>query len=319
MLATRSRRMLLSAVSLAFAAGCSTATSSLPSNQYASAATEVRPDALRPPQRLAVGNWIGPTYPQNVVVLNHTYKAVQTITDDINAPLGETYDSKGNLYVANSGNTVSKPGYVTEYNKSGTLTFTYSPGLDEVQSVAVDRHGNVYVPVFKYNASGLILEYSQGSNTPIASCTTTSATAGVAVDSKGRIFASVQSGANDSTILEYKHGLSGCKATTLGVNPGLIGTLVVDNHENIVASDGVSLTVEIIPPPYTKVGSTITAGIADPREVALNEQQSLIYVVNVEGSTDGDIVVDTYPSGTNVTTLGASDGISYPSAVAAYR
>jgi hypothetical protein len=319
MLADRFRQMLLSAVTLAFAAGCSSVTSSLPSNEYGPAAKVVGADSLRPPQRLAVANWIGPQYSQNVVVLNRTYNPVQTITDDINAPLGETYDSKGNLYVANSGNTVSKPGYVTEYNKSGTLAFTYSPGLYEVQSVAVDRHGNVYVPVFKYNASGLILEYPQGSNTPSASCTTASATAGVAVDGKGRIFASVQSGENDSAILEYKHGLSGCKATTLAVNPGLIGNLVVDKHENIVASDGVSLTVEIIPPPYTKVGSTITAGIADPREVALNEQQNLIYVVNVEGSTSGDIVVDTYPSGTNVTTLGASDGISYPSAVAAYR
>ncbi|HEY2474136.1 MAG TPA: hypothetical protein VGI19_04975, partial [Candidatus Cybelea sp.] len=137
---------------------------------------------------------------------------------------------------------------------------------------------------------------------------------------KGHIFVSVdtpQKGSNAGFILEYKGGLSGCKAITLGVNLGAAGHLTIDRHKNLVVCDRQSGAVDIIPPPYTKVDSTITAGISGAVDVALNKQQSLLYVVNFPYPTD-DLVVDTYPSGTNVTTLGASEGLLSPQGVAAY-
>jgi hypothetical protein len=268
---------------------------------------------LKPPQRLAVTNFFNPGYFDGVVVLNRSYKVIQTITDGMSNPNGAYYDSDGNLYVANSAGP-----NVTEYNKKGTLTFTYSTGLGDPGGVTVD-HGNVYVSDWGDDKASVVVEYAQGSNRPLVSCSTGFANAAVATDRKGNVFVSVDvpNGSNGGYILEYKHGLSGCQPITLGVGLRIAGSLLIDKHDDIVVSDRYA-GVDIIPPPYKKIRSTIT-GFNQATALALNKEQNLLYVVNFFNSPSAnEVVVDKYPSGTNVTTLGPSDGIPYAEGVAVY-
>ncbi|HEY2477006.1 MAG TPA: hypothetical protein VGI19_19655, partial [Candidatus Cybelea sp.] len=116
------------------------------------------PAALKPPQRLAVTNFSNPGYFDGVVVLNRRYKQIQSITSGAAFPSGAHYDSKGNLYIAN----LAGPN-VTEYNKKGTLTFTYSSGLGDPGGVTVDHHGNVYVSDWGDDKASVVVEYPQGS------------------------------------------------------------------------------------------------------------------------------------------------------------
>lgn len=274
-----------------------------------------------PPRRLAVTNFFSKGYFAGTIVLNRSYKVIQTITNNANnCPAGAHYDSSGNLYVANIGITGYCNPAVLEYSKAGKLMFTYSTGLGDPGSVTVDRSGNVYVGDWGDDKASVVVEYPQRSNKPLVSCSTGYANSGVAIDSKGHVFVSVDvpNGSNGGYVLEYKQGLSGCHATRLGVTLKLAGPLVIDSHDNLVACDR-WIGVDIIPPPYTKVRSTIT-GFSQATAVALNKQQNLLYVVNFGyPSSSNDVVVDTYPGGKNVATLGAKDGISSANGVAAFR
>jgi hypothetical protein len=276
----------------------------------------VIPADLRPPLRLAVTNFSGPSNPQGVAVLNRSYRQIRTIADNI--PAGDSYDSNGNLYVANPVGP-----NVTEYDKLGVLTFTYSSGLIDPSGVAVDGSGNVYVADWNTDQASVVVEYPQNSNTPLFSCNTGLANTDVAVEKNGNVFVAGDTpgkGTDAGFIVEFKHGLSGCKVKTLGARLGNAEGLVIDNHRNLVAADETNGgIVDIIPPPYTAVGSMIKDGIDLPFAVALNGAQSLIYVVNYVGGSLQDVVVDTYPGGTNVTTLGGSNGITGARGVAAYR
>jgi hypothetical protein len=238
-------------------------------------------------------------------VFDSSYDVIQTITNGIKASDGTAYDPKGNLYVSNDAGPT-----ITEYNKKGALIYTYSTDLIHPQGVTVDSSGNVYVPNSDGATPSDVVEYSQGSNTPIASCSTGLVNTGVAIDSKGDVFVGglvSGNGTNSGEILEYTGGLSGCNGTELDLSLNDIFGLLFDKHDNLVVCDTANYTVDIIPPPYTKVRKTLT-GFQDPRSAALNKDQSLIYVVNNDPYELG-IVVDKYPSGQNVTTL--TNGITY--------
>lgn len=244
---------------------------------------------------------------------------IQTIANSANdCPAGAHYDSNGNLYVANIGIPGACGPAVYEYTKSGTLTFTYSAGLGDPGSVAVDRNDNVYVSDWGDDKASVVVEYQQGSNNPLASCDTGYANAGVAIDSKGHIFVSVDvpNGSLGGYVLEYKDGLSGCHATKLRVKLKIAGPLVIDGHDNLVICDR-QVGVDVIPPPYAKVRSTIT-GFDQATAVALDGRQNLLYVVDFRYPSSNDVVVDTYPGGKTVTVLGTTDGVTSANGVAAY-
>jgi hypothetical protein len=266
------------------------------------------PADLAPAQRLAVSTF------QSVVVLNSSYDVVQTITNGVKAATGDYYDAKGNLYVADTAGP-----NVTEYNTKGTLTFTYSTGLSDPSGVTVDHRGNVYVSDWNDDEAGVIVEYAQGSNTPLVSCSTGYANADMVVDNKGDVFlsADVPNGSKGGEILEYKGGLSGCNATTLSVALHNVVGLLLDKHGNLVACEP-AVGVAIIPPPYTAIGKTIT-GLSDPLRASFNKKQNVIYIAN-NAYGDPTVAVDKYPSGSNIATLGASNGITYAAeGAAAYR
>ena len=243
-----------------------------------------------------------------VEVLNAKYHLIETITSGLNGADGDYYDGKGNLYVANYAGI-----NITEYNKTDSLIYTYSSGLSDPVGVTTDSHGNVFVADFGSFNPSVVVEYPQGSNTPSGSCNTGLANEGVAVDKNGDVFVS---GDNTTTgggnIVEYKNGLSGCSPTTLGVAISNAGGLILDKHNNLVACDQLA-GVDIIPPPYNSISSSIPEN--DAFHIALNATQKLLFIAQ---PNDSDVLVAKYPSGTTVTTLGSANGLSDPAGVATY-
>lgn len=243
-----------------------------------------------------------------VEVLSNSYHLVETITNGLNGPDGDWYDGNSNLYVANvDGITVQ------EYHKSATSpTFTYSAGLGDPINVATDEHGNVFVADFNSGGNGFINEYAQGSNAVLHTCSPGGAPEGIAIGERGQVFVSYNISGGPADIAEYKHGLSGCNETVLGATLAFAGGLQLDNHNNLVACDQLGPTVDVIAPPYTSVTTSIT-GFADPFHVALDEKNSMVFIADLSNS---DVVVDTYPGFSPITTLHSSNGLSDPAGVA---
>lgn len=266
----------------------------------------IGPDSTpTPPRRLAVGIFT------SVDVLNGSYRTIQTI-----GPAGLSvdalwYDSKANLYVANQYGP-----NVNEYNKAGKFLAQYSAGLIYPSDVVV-QSGNVYVSDWGNHQASVVVEYPQRSNKPIVSCNTGFANSGVGVDGQGNIFVSaVTPGASSSALLEYKGGLTGCKATMLGVTfSNILGDILIDKHGNLLVCES-SVGVDIIPPPYTKVRKTIT-GAPLALQAALNKEQNLLYIANTDYKAPA-VIVDKYPSGKLVTMIPFGGASQIPSAIAAY-
>jgi hypothetical protein len=258
--------------------------------------------AMAAPKDIAVTDYAANTY-----ILNRRYHLVTTLGGFGGAD-GDRYDAHGNLYVVDYVN-----GVVDEYNPSHSLIMQYSSGTSNPINVTTDAAGNVYVADY---GGETVVEFPQGVNTPSASCSTGMANEGVAVDSHHDVFvsgnASVSGG--PGLLAEFKGGLSSCNETSLsGISLNFAGGLQVDNHGRLVACDQ-SVGVDIIPPPYTSISSTIT-GAADAFHVALNKKNTRIYIADL-GS--GDVLVDKYPSGTNLTTIGSANGLDGAAGVATF-
>jgi len=265
-----------------------------------------RPNGTGVPINLAVSDLETNT----VVVLNMSYLPEEIISSGINYPDGDWYDSKHNLYVANAVGVT-----VQQYDASYNNVATYSANLIDPIDVTVDKRGNVYVADYGNISPSVVVEYPQGSNTPIATCSTGMANEGVAVDKNGAVFVS-GSMEGIGKIVEYPSGLAGCPTpTTLGVTLGYAGGLRIDKHNNLVACDQVAQVVDIIPPPYNTISRTIT-GADDPFRIAFNMQQTLLYIAD---PADGEVHVYKYASGKNFQTLGSFNGLSDPEGVATYE
>lgn len=247
-----------------------------------------------------------------VLEFNKTYKSMGTISDS--GPDGDWIDAQDNLYVANySRNNVT----VNEYNKAGTLIFTYSDGLTEPVAVTTDTKGNVIVAnMLGYHGRvGTVVVYPQGKNTASVTCNTGLENEGVALDSKGDVFVTGYS-AGSGEIVEYKGGLTNqCSATTLAPTLSNPAGIQVDKEDDLVVCDQ-RAGVDIIPPPYASVRKTITvSGGSDYLHDALTADNKLLFIADPNaGAVD---VVD-YPSGTLVKQLNSSNGLSSPFGVATY-
>jgi hypothetical protein len=257
--------------------------------------------AAKGPKDLAVTDYLGNTY-----ILNHAYHLVTTI-GGFGGSDGARYDTHGNLYVVDYVNSV-----VDEYNPSDSLIAQYSTGTSNPINVTTDAAGHVYVADY---GGATIVEFPQGVNSPSQSCSTGFANEGIAVDARHNVFVSGNlTASGPGALAEYKGGLKGCKETSLsGISLGFAGGLQIDKHHNLVACDQ-DAGVDIIPPPYTSISSTIT-GAADSFHVALNKRNTLIFIADLANS---DVLVDKYPSGTNVTTIGAANGLDGAAGVATF-
>jgi hypothetical protein len=266
------------------------------------------PERVQPntpgPKDLAVSDFTG-----KVEVLDSNYALEQIISDPTTCPDGGFYDTRGRLYDADYCGAA-----VTEYKANGTLLFTYTAaGMNYPVDVTTDRTNHVYVVDYGAYSPSIVVEFPQGSSTPLASCSTGLAGEGVAVDTNGAVFVT----GNDTTtgsgkLLEYRNGLIGCPTpTTHGVTFGFAGALQIDDAHNLVACDQ-NVGVYIIPPPYNSISSTI-GGAVDAFHVALNRTNGKIFIADAGGAV---VLVDYYPSGKPFIVLGTANGLTDPLSVA---
>jgi DNA-binding beta-propeller fold protein YncE len=234
------------------------------------------------------------------VVKYGSWREIATITDGVNLPDDVWVDLKGNIYAANR----SGPN-VTEYSDAGKPVFTYSSGLSSPYSVTTDASGNVYV-----GDAGIITEYPQGSNSAIKTCAVPGLTTlGVAVDRHGNVFGDFYSG--HGGILEYRNGLtgSGCKDRVLPITLGVGVGMAFDRQGNLVVADDENRRVDIIAPPFKSITGTLGSGWDEPNAVSIDQAGTQAYVTDMGTAT---VSVLSYPTGSVVTTLGSSNGLSQP-------
>ena len=240
------------------------------------------------------------------------YAFKRTITNGMNGPDGDWIDINGRLYVANYAAS-----NVVEYYAHGSVPiFTYTANIDDAVDVTTDELNNVYVADYNFDGTnGFVEEFPQMSNTPAYICYVGGAAEGVAVGEAGQVFVTY----NDPNtgighIAKYSTGLAGCHEKILAPTLGFAGGIQVANSRALVVNDQYA-GVDIIPAPYTTITSTINPGYGDPFHLALNKSNGLLYVADPSAAI---VWVQTYPGGSVLGSIGASNGISDPAGIATY-
>lgn len=248
-----------------------------------------------------------------VIFSSKTYKQIGTITQGLLSPDGEWIDRHGNLYVANGG-----AANILEFGPGQTTPkMTYTAGIAGTFRVVTDKHGNVY----GVNDNGghypnLINVYPQGVNKVKRQYLINGDVSDLTFDGSGNMYVDVdiQGSVNSGYILEYSPGST--QGEQLGVQTGWAFSMVMDRQKNLVLGDRNSGTIDIIPPPYSKIGSQIS-GFAAPYSLAFNPSATKLYVVDLSAYSLQPIVdVLQYPSGKLITQLGPANGLSYPYGIA---
>ncbi|MBV8197160.1 MAG: hypothetical protein JO263_03415 [Candidatus Eremiobacteraeota bacterium] len=192
----------------------------------------------------------------------------QYITNRVSCPDGLTYDNKGDLYVTNyclSQNTV------VEYNPGQVnAAWVYSAGLFNPVNVSTDKNDNVYVAGF---LSGTVTEFAHRTNAVLHQCSAGGYVEGITIDGAGDVFVSY-----GNNLVEYKGGLAGCSQTPLSPTLGFAGGLILDKPGNLLAEDQFG-GVDVIPPPYTTIKTTIAA-FCGPFHEALSGPGNLLFVTD---------------------------------------
>ena len=294
-----------------------TRTSISPSGRFLRNGARARREAPVPNLRIPKGpRDLYVALASNVAVLqNKSWGQVGSLAaTGMACPDGDWIDKKGNLYVADwdCGGSGNVPGVYEFERGANQPSFTYTAGLSDPTNVTTDRHGNVFVMDF---FGGYLDEYKQGSNSPLYQCAPPSGyglVASAAVDRHGNVFMASMNDASPWTtyLYEYAGGLKGCSATQLATFPFFPGGMVLDKNQNLIIADQVDDVVDVIAPPYSTIASQISA--VDPGMVSINKKNDRLYVGGyVDGDeANGEVYVDAYPSGANIATLGASNGIT---------
>lgn len=236
---------------------------------------------------------------------NHNFTSDGTLSGS-SSPDGSFVDAAHNLYVAN----FAAPA-IQEYARGHTSpTFTYNSGLTDPVDVAADTAGNVYAANYNQGSNGAVVEYAQGSNTPINSCTMSGGVEGVAIDGAGDVFVDQGISFSTGSIVEFVGGLSGCNGTTLSISGlNFPGGMVIDKRDDLVVCDQNGAKVDVIPPPYTTITSTLGSGYTDPFHVTINRANKVAYVADFFGAA---VDVLNYPSGSLIQQLGSANGLVAP-------
>ncbi len=184
------------------------------------------------------------------------WKKTGSISLNVDDPHGDWF-SKDHLYVANY-----DAADIAEYDSSGSLTYTYSRGMQHPAVVTSDSSGNVYEGDYTGKA---VKEYHRDSNTVVAGCDVGALVEGVAVDKQGDVFVAYFAG--EGRVIEYIGGLSGCNRTALHVTVGFPGSMVLDNRADLILVDQLGPTVDVIEtslqPCFAHTGLRVRVAVSD--------------------------------------------------------
>ncbi|HEY2476990.1 MAG TPA: hypothetical protein VGI19_19575, partial [Candidatus Cybelea sp.] len=249
------RYALLGVVSLALAAcgGGGAPQSVTPQSIAPPVAKQLSAGPLGKKQRgIYVSDWKN----ADVVIFDaKTYKQISTITQGISGPDGEWVDRLGNFYVANIG-----AGDIAEYAPGQTTPkFTYTAGIVNTFREVVDKKGNVYgVDGNNGHLPSFINMYPQGVDKVMRQYKIEGDVSDLTFDGAGNMYVDVdnQGSPPSGFLLEFPQGKT--KAKYLGVQTGWAYSMVMDPERNLVVGDLNAGAIDIIPPPYTKIGSQIS-------------------------------------------------------------
>jgi hypothetical protein len=237
-------------------------------------------------------------------LLNVAFTPNGGVSTGLNGPDGEWTDTKHNLYVGNFGglNIVEYacvPGSAPSCGPS-PLSVTYSSGLSDPIGVSTDNGASPNVYAADY-LGDQVAEFPQQVNSQIAACPVGGGAESVAVDSStGNVFVAYNNLSGFANIVEFAGGLSGCNGTILGATLSFAGGMVLDSNKNLVVTDQLGPTVDVIAPPYTSVSSTCGSGYSDPFHVSITKGGATLYVADVGNA---NVQVYNYPACTLRTTL----------------
>jgi hypothetical protein len=291
---------LAAAASLAILAACSGGTQGPASSLPASPAHRGAMPATSLPQFLYVSNGSN----EIVYLDNSSYKEAGTVTDDISNPAGLWVGIDGNLYVANANDDVDEF-YAPTSSSGASLKCSYTGATDPVALVENSSPFDVFV----VDAAGYIDEYPQCVNTIRKQWTIPGTPTGVAVSKTGAMFVSYET-SSGGAFEEFKRNST--TGIVLGATVGKSGGLVRSKGGILIAGDQSAGTIDVIAPPYKTV-KVLASGLSDPVHCSLNQDENLLFSANAGNNT---VTVYDYPSGTLVTTLGSSNGLSAVNGVA---
>jgi hypothetical protein len=180
-----------------------------------------------------------------------------SITDGASSAFGVAVDKKGNLYVANLGDStvsVYAPG-------ASSPNLTISTGLDEPYGIIVDSKRNVFVTNLGNNT---VTAYAAGQTSPYETINFNAygQAVGIAVDSKDTVWVACDS---SNGVFEIKAGSSGVTNSGLTSLVGPVGITIGQKDEIFVADFG-GTDVTVYKSGSTSPFETITSGIVGPTQ-----------------------------------------------------
>jgi sugar lactone lactonase YvrE len=234
----------------------------------------------------------------------------QPLGGGFNLPQGVAVDGSGNVYVADTSNSLVKK--MPAGCATSSCVTTLGGGFSNPVSVAVDGSGNVYVADFGNTA---VKEMPGGCAS--SSCVTTlgggfSSPAGVAVDGSGNVYVA---DTFNSLVKEMPAGCASSSCvTTLGGGFSSPAGVAVDGSGNVYVADNVNNLVKEIPVgcATSSCVTTLGGGFSNPQGVAVDGSGN-VYIADSNHN-----LVKEMPAGcassSCVTTLGGS--FTYPTGVA---
>jgi sugar lactone lactonase YvrE len=219
------------------------------------------------------------------------------ITDGVDQPNGIATDSDGNLYVANSNNTLTvyAPG-------STTPSSTYTQGLSLPIGVAVRSVGRFAVG----NLDGQsVTDYVPGSMAPSQTISFSSLEGnspyGLAFDGKNDLYVAALGYPTARAYELTKHSSTPSDLGIAGIT--VMHGIAVDRQGNVLIANQGGASIEVFPPGSSTPSQTITDGLEQPLLIALNKKQTALYVADAGITGNGTVRVYAYPAGTLVDTI----------------
>jgi hypothetical protein len=115
---------------------------------------------------------------------------------------------------------------------------------------------------------------------------------------------------NFDYIAEYPGGLRGCNLQDTGIllsDQLILGGMAFDKYDNLLVANGTRVLV--VDPPYSSITGMIGSGFAKATDVTLNKKNSVAFVTDL---LNGTVTLVSYPGGSNLTVLGAQNGLYAP-------
>jgi hypothetical protein len=291
MFETPTRRALVVAAALAFAAGCSGNSTSLAPNQ----STSVVPLAQQLPPGMRLMRGAAVERPLVVPVLPHPWNLPHVWPDRRHKQIMFVADPQDNqILMYNPRKTNPSP--------EGSIT----TGIDYSFGLAIGKNGTLYVANLLGGSSntGSITIYPKGKTSPSQTITDGASNPyGIGIDSKGDLF--VANLGND-TIVGYKPGTTSPFETINFSSDGQALGLGIDANDNIWIGSDTNNSVWEIPAGSTTPMNAHLTGLSGTINVAFGQNDEM-YVSNFAGPN-----VQVYTYGTTTPSRTITSGMTGP-------